>query len=396
LSITTPITSLQKQGYAFSPAPTIQVLDQFGNIVSNSTVLITADSSSTGGGALRGATSVNANGVNGSAAFGNLYYNLGNPDAAESVVVYFTSPGLVAVTNNRIMVEFVNGQITLKNGNSVVQIDPNSQNGIFAWKVDGTDQLSQQWFWLRQDPSNAQVSFDQLGTPLGLTWTSANATINYLPKGLNVTLSFTLNGGVADSHASTLEETISIQNTTNSSVGLHVYDYADFDLGGQSDGDTVSFPTTNMVMQQGKGMIATQSVQGQTPNFWEASWYALALDTIENATPAILSDQITPNEPGDQTFAYQWDVNLGAGQTFILNLTNSIQSDLSLLTIARSGTNVILSWPTNNAAGFNLQSGALNQNSLWTNIPTLPSQVGNSYQVTIPISTKTQFYRLKK
>ncbi len=395
LLITTPIKSLQKQGYTFSPAPTVQVLDQFGNIVLNSTVLITARSSSSGGGALGGATGVSANGTNGLATFSNLHYNLGNPDIAESVTPYFTSPGLMSVTNGPIQVDFVSGLITLTNGNSLVQIDPNSQAGMFSWVVDGTDQLYQHWFWLRQDPSTAQASFDQLGTPLGLSWTSANATINYLPPGLNVTLSFTLNGGTTGSHASSIAETISILNTNNSSVGLHVYDYADFDLDGTNEGDTVFFPTTNMVVQQGKGIIATQSVQGQTPNFWEASWYALTLDTINDDTPAILSDDITPGDPGDQTFAYQWDVTLGAGQTFVLNLTNSIQLDQILLNIALAGSDVKLSWPSNNAAGFNLQSSTLYPGSMWTNILTQPMAVGSNYQVTIPMTTNAQFFRLK-
>jgi hypothetical protein len=394
LLLTTPISYLQKQGYPFSPAPKVQVLDPYGNLVSNSSVFISAKSTSSAGGTLGGSTGVNANGTNGTAAFGDLFFNLGNPDEAESATVYFTSPGLAATSNSQIMVEFVSGQITLTNGNSLVQIDPNSQNGLFAWKVDGSNQLSQQWFWLRQDPSTVQESFDQLGTPLGLSWTSTNATVNYLPKGLNVTLSFTLKGGAKGSYESSLAETISIQNTNSSSLGLHVYDYTDFDLDGQSDGDTVSFPTNNMVVQQGKNMIATQTVEGQTPSFWEGSWYAFALDTIETATPAILPDEILPNEAGDQTFAYQWDFTLGAGQTFVLNLTNSIQSLQALLTIARSGTNVILSWPSNNAVSFDLQSGNLKAAN-WANVLTPPSFVGGDYQVTIPIATNAQFYRLK-
>jgi hypothetical protein len=124
LRLTNSITYLQKQGYAFSPAPTIQVLDQFGNLVSNSTVLITAESISSGGGSLKGTTGLNANGTNGSATFRNLFYNLGNPDLAESATVYFTSPGLAATANSQIMVEFVSGLITLTNGNASVLINP--------------------------------------------------------------------------------------------------------------------------------------------------------------------------------------------------------------------------------------------------------------------------------
>ena len=396
LLLTTPITYLQRQGFPFSPAPKVQVLDQFGNIVSNSTILITAQSTSPGGGSLRGTTAINANGTNGVAAFPGLYYNLGNPDLAESATVYFTAPGVAATANSQIMVEFVSGLLTLTNGNSSVLIDPNSQNGMYEWKVDGVNQLSQHWYWLRQDPAKIQLSFDQLGQPLGLEWTSSNATLNYVSNGLTLSLEYVLEGGVKGSHMASVIESISVQNTTNTSLGLHLYDYTDFDLAGESDGDTVTFPATNIVMQQGKNMIATQMAEGQTPSYWEGSWYALALDTIEEATPAVLADSIIPNQAGDQTFAYQWDFSLPAGQMFALNLTNTIQSAQALLAIARSGTNVIISWPSNSAAVQNLQTGPLNVGATWTNLPVSPSFSNGYFEVTIPITNKEQFFRLEQ
>jgi hypothetical protein len=397
LSLTKSIAYLQRQGYPFSPGPTVQILDRFGNVVSNSTLAITAESASSGGGTLQGSVVVNANGVNGTASFGGLYFSLGNSRMAESPVIYFASPGLVSVTNNPILVEFVSGLITLTNGNSSVLIDPNSQDGVSQWNVDGKGQLSQAWFWLRQDPSSAQVSFDQLGQPLGLSWTSASATINYLPQGLKVTLSFTLNGGISGSHASSLEETVSIQNTNNSPVSLHVYDYTDFDLNGESGGDTLSFPSTNLVLQQGKATTATQSVQGQTPSFWEGSWYALTLDKVQTASPAMLSDQITPNQPGDQTFAYQWDVSLAAGQTFVVTLNNSVQPEGVLLEASLSGGDVIISWPTNGSAGLRLQSSTrLGLGAAWTSVTNEPAVADARYQVTLSQAGAAQFFRLQQ
>jgi hypothetical protein len=395
LRVTSSPASPQKQGYTFSPAPTVQVLDPFGNIVSNSTALVTASSASSGAGTLTGTLGVNADGLNGSATFGNLHYTLGNPGQAESVVLYFNSPGLVTATNSPFLVYFVPGMLTLTNGNSLVQIDPNSQNGVFAWVVDGTSQLFQQWFWLRW-PNGPQISFDQLGTPLGTSWTATNAIITYLPQGLAVTLSFTLQGGAAGSGASSLAETISLQNTNASSVNLHLYDYTDLDLGGTDAGDTVSFPTNNLVAQQGKGVTATQSVQGPMPSFWEASWYSLVFDTINSATPAVLSDTILPNQPGDQTFAYQWDLTLGAGQTLVFNLANTLRMPrVPSLSIARSGANVLLLWPTNGADNLKLQSnGSLNASGAWTNVLTNPATVDTNYQVALPPAGVAQFFRL--
>lgn len=294
------------------------------------------------------------------------------------------------------MVDFAGGLITLTNGNSVVQIDPNSQNGVYAWAVDGVSQLYQQWFWLGRPTNGPQVSFDQLGTPLGTSVTTTNATFSYLPQGLIVTLSFTLNGGATGSYASTLMESISIQNTNTAPASMHVYDYTDFDLAGNYEGDSVSFPTTNSVVQQGKGMVATQLAY-PAPNNWEGSWYALALDTLLEPEPAILSDEIEPDEPGDQTFAYQWNATLGAGQTLVLDLTNNIQMQLVRLAIAPAGADAIVSWPTNGTGGFQLQSSAsLTGGGSWQNVTNTPTTVGADYQVTVPLAGPAQFYRLKQ
>jgi formylglycine-generating enzyme required for sulfatase activity len=64
------------------------------------------------------------------------------------------------------------------------------------------------------------------------------------------------------------------------------------------------------------------------------------------------------------------------------------------LTIIRSGTNVILAWPTN-AAGFNLQSTTnLVLPAVWTNVAPGQVVVNGQNTVTNPISGIQQFYRL--
>ena len=64
------------------------------------------------------------------------------------------------------------------------------------------------------------------------------------------------------------------------------------------------------------------------------------------------------------------------------------------LTIIRSGTNVILAWPTN-AAGFNLQSTTnLVLPAVWTNVAPGQVVVNGQNTVTNPISSIQKFYRL--
>jgi hypothetical protein len=399
LVLNTPIPSPQQAGTAFSPAPIVLVLDSFGNLVSNSTALVSANLSSGMGGHLAGTTSVSANGMNGSALFSNLFYHLGNSNLAEPVVVYFSSPGLVPATNSPLMVDFVFGLITLSNQNSVVRIQPATDAGLFSWEVDGANQAYQHWFWLRQGSTGPQASLDTFGAPLGLAYSPTNAAINYLAQGLNVVLNFNLSGGAAGSLASDLGESVALQNTSGAPITLHVFEYCDFDLAGNPDGDLVSFPSASTVVQQGKGMTLTETVQPPWPDFWEASWYAITLDEIESGSPITLSDKLIPAEPGDQTYAYQWDLPLGAGQTAVLGLAQSIRgapSSLGLLHVAFAAGSVVLSWPTNVAPGAQLQSStSLGPSAIWTVVTTPPMVVEGQFQLSLPPAGNACFYRLK-
>jgi hypothetical protein len=67
------------------------------------------------------------------------------------------------------------------------------------------------------------------------------------------------------------------------------------------------------------------------------------------------------------------------------------------LTIARSGTNIVLSWPLR-TPGFSLQeaTGALPPKTTWTNLAVTPV-LSNSYQlVVLPIGPAPKFYRLSQ
>jgi hypothetical protein len=73
--------------------------------------------------------------------------------------------------------------------------------------------------------------------------------------------------------------------------------------------------------------------------------------------------------------------------------TNRLSSPAQL-TIIPSGTNVVLTWPTN-AVGFTLESTTNPDSSVpwFTNSPE-PVLIGNQNVVTNPVSAPQQFYRL--
>jgi len=216
-------------------------------------------------------------------------------------------------------------------------------------------------------------------------------------QGMNVQLGFTLQGGSPGSLASDLAENLIMQNTSNAPITLHLFAYSDFDLADDFLSDSVSLPATGTMVQQGKGMTVTQNVQSPAPSYWEASFYAITLDDLDSTNPVTLSDSFIPPDPGDQTFAFQWDVTLGAGQSVVINLTNSIRPTPIQLNIASSGGSVVISWPTNATTGYQLFSTAvLPAGSGWSAVTNTMEVVGEQYQVTLPHSFSAQFYRLQK
>lgn len=401
LAIVKPITGLQLDGGVLQPTPIVQVLDAFGNVVTRSTAPITARVTAGATGFLGGTTTTSVDGNTGSAVLTNLTYSLGNPLSSESISIYFSSPGLTSATNPPVLVNFIFSLITLQSGNSVVQIDPTSSQGVFSWKVDGAETLYQQWYWLRQGNNGPQSSLDGLSQPLGVALTSSNATIKFVSAPFNVTLGFVLEGGASGNGSSDLAQSLSIQNKTNTPLAIHVFQYADFNLAGPMGADTVAFPTAGTVAQQGGSSQMTETVQSPAPTYWEASLYPLTVDKISSATPVILSDAITPASAGDQTFGYQWDLSLLPGQTIAIASTQRIRaatapSSTLSLTIVSSQPDLTISWPTNGAAGFQLQSAnSFDANATWSSVTNLPNVIGETYQIMLPPAAGVRFFRLK-
>jgi hypothetical protein len=66
-----------------------------------------------------------------------------------------------------------------------------------------------------------------------------------------------------------------------------------------------------------------------------------------------------------------------------------------LLTIIRSGANVIVSWPSP-STGFGLEENSSLGNTNWTSVAQSPSDNGTTWSVTISSPIGNKFYRLKK
>src|SRR5215471_8029332 len=86
---------------------------------------------------------------------------------------------------------------TLADNNSVAQIDPTSQNGMFNWSVQGFNELYQQWFWYRvgDAPGTMQHSIDTISAPIVTLYGTREMTSTYTAPNFTLSIDYLLTGG---------------------------------------------------------------------------------------------------------------------------------------------------------------------------------------------------------
>ena len=230
---------------------------------------------------------------------------------------------------------------TLLDDNSEVGIDTESSDGVFSWLVDGVDHLYQQWFWYRVGSGVAEASIDTL--PIGVEGTTDTDLdgdddtlfVSFLGAGFEIEVRYILDGGSAGSGASDLAEQISIVNTSGGAIDMHFFQYSDFDLDEDADGDTVVFTNANAVAQSNGATAMTETVVTPVSSHHEGGIYPDTLDKLEDGFVDDLDDTPgigVPLGPDDVTWAYQWDVSIPSGGTF------QISKDKNLIAIPEPST----------------------------------------------------------
>jgi hypothetical protein len=239
--------------------------------------------------------------------------------------------------------------ITLSDRNTTVIIDPNSQAGMHTWTVNGVDQMFQQWFWFRVGSIGPELSLDTLDLTPGVSTANLNgrpgddvAHIQYDGAlGLSIGITYTLSGGLAGTQASDVGEVITIDNNTGAAIDLHFFQYADFDLNGESGNQLVEFLSPNKMRQSGNGIQLTETVVVPNPTHHEANTFPTTLGKLNDLLPTTLND--ANSAFGDATWAFQWDVTIANGGTFQISKDKNLSavpepSSLVLLAIGTLGS----------------------------------------------------------
>ena len=250
------------------------------------------------------------------------------------------------------------GPITISDGNSWARVWPyagEDAQGMDIWVVnqpDGTDLnvLNQQWFWYRVDRTTTDGEEKPLEAldPEPFVFPSDtndngqddNLYIRYenLDEGLTVEVKYRLTGGTAGSGRADMEESIRIINTANTAQTVHFFQYSDFIL--SFNEDTVVIPWPNTARQWFDVVRMSETVATPVPDGRAVNHAILLLEELNDEAPTTLDG---PSGPlmGNVAWAFQWDMALEPGGSFLISKDKGIYPSPEPATLVLLGLGTI-------------------------------------------------------
>jgi len=215
--------------------------------------------------------------------------------------------------------------VKLTTDNSIVRIDPTSQAGMYYWGILNApstyqNQLVQQWFWYRVG-TDAERSIDTISTPVisGLTDRTVTTTYHDSAGRFDLSITYSLAGGLSDSGTADIGEQISIHNISGTPLDFHFYQYSDFCIGGTPENDTIVLSINGFTQRinqadQFDGSCIVEVVNTPNANHGEAAVVPATITKLNDSSADILDDTKT-SAFGDVAWALQWDFNIPTGST---------------------------------------------------------------------------------
>jgi len=252
-----------------------------------------------------------------------------------------TAVGVLVLASGVLVASAGAGPITISDGNSWARVWPyagEDAQGMDIWVVnqpDGSDLnvLEQQWFWYRVDRTTTGGGEKPLEAldPEPFVFPSDtndnsqddNLYIRYenLDEGLTVEVNYRLTGGTAGSGRADMEESIRIINMANTAQTVHFFQYSDFIL--SFNEDTVVIPWPNTARQWFDEIRMSETVVTPVPDGHQVGDPEALLAELNDGAPTTLDG---PSGPlmGNVAWAFQWDMAMEPGGSFLISKDKSI------------------------------------------------------------------------
>jgi len=229
--------------------------------------------------------------------------------------------------------------VTLQDGSAVVDIDPDSQDGVSGWAVNGVAHLRTQWFWVRVGDAGPEASIDALAETARLASdTDADGQADTLFLALAdpqqrfaLELRWSLTGSPfappTAGAASDLALQLTLTNTSGGPLDITLFQYTDVDVFNTFVDDSAVWsgaggPNTATVSDS-TGLAEWESVWTPRPTSVDASVYDAVLASLLDGGPTALSGALAA--AGDVTVTAAWRAALAAGGALLVSQDQQIR-----------------------------------------------------------------------
>jgi hypothetical protein len=206
--------------------------------------------------------------------------------------------------------------------NSSVNVNPDTQAGVYQWLVDGQNQMTQNSYWYRigsTGPASPISSISSITTIPGMDF---ETEVLYSASAFDFDITYSLMGADPGSGTSDLSQTMVITNKTASPLALHLFEYVNMDLNGTALGDSATMDTTSALVQTGEtkqGLLTVNPI----PNAWELGAPSTLLSKLNSSSPFALANNASYS--GDVACIFQWDMSIAAnGGSLSMSQDNGI------------------------------------------------------------------------
>ena len=231
--------------------------------------------------------------------------------------------GLPSAILTIVAVPAIASNTTLSSGDATATID--STQGATGLTINGISELSLNEFFYRLGNGSGTI------TPITPTNEVSNidglGTFTYSDSNISATIVYDLDGGSGTDPAQ-FDQVLTLTNNTGSTQPIQLFDYTDFDLGGESanqSAEASGSPVNTIDQQNQEGTSASDSVGQQNtvaPSDYEITNSGALLTSLQNSTLTSLNN--TTTSPGDINWAFEFDDSVGATDQMQVSLDSNI------------------------------------------------------------------------